>query len=109
METTMLSWQPIRYHGNQRMLLRQKKTSKFIVFRTNNRYCDSVPSPLTTAPHEGQGPSMKYHSVPLAPAPAKLGGHKSGVTQRSAPITPLKLQSLRGHCDLVRHFWPYLP
>ena len=57
METTMLSWQPISYHGNQRMLPRQKKTSKFIVFRTNNRYCDSVPSPLTTAPREGQGPS----------------------------------------------------
>ncbi len=30
------------------------------MFRTNNRYCDSVPSPLTTAPREGQGPSIYY-------------------------------------------------
>ena len=57
MEIIMLSWQLMSYHGNQRMLPRQKKTSNFIVFLTNSRYCDSVTTPLTTAPREEQGPS----------------------------------------------------
>ncbi len=58
METYMLSWRPISYHSNQKILLRKRANSGFIVFLTNNEYCDSATTPLTRAPREGQGPSL---------------------------------------------------
>ena len=57
METYMLSWKPINYHNNKKMLLRKRENSSFIVFLINNEYCDSATTPLTRAPREGQGPS----------------------------------------------------
>ncbi len=39
METYMLSWQPINYHNNQKMLLRKRENSSVIVFLINNEYC----------------------------------------------------------------------
>ncbi len=64
METYMLSWRPISYHSNQKILLRKGEKSGFIVFLTNNEYCESATTPLTRAPREGQGPSITYiHSV----------------------------------------------
>ncbi len=54
----MLSWQPISYHSNQKMLLRKRD---FIVFLANKEYCHSrnATTPLTRATREGHCPSMK--------------------------------------------------
>ncbi len=38
----------------------ERTNSGFIVFLTNNEYCDSATTPLTRAPREGQGPSNIY-------------------------------------------------
>ncbi len=59
METYRLSWRPISHHSNQKILLRIRANLGFIVFLTNNEYCDSATTPLTRAPREGQGPSSK--------------------------------------------------
>ena len=65
MEIYLLSWRPISNHSNQKILLIQKETSNFLVFLTNNEFCDSLTTPLTRAPHEGQDP-MQYH-ITLTP------------------------------------------
>ena len=45
MKTYRLSWRPIiiyGYHSNQKILLRKKAHSGFVVFLTNNEYCVTV-------------------------------------------------------------------
>ena len=97
------------------MTLRQANKASFSHggSESYNTYCISPFSiyrltldhpPLNTI---GKGKVMLvYSGTPIVP---KLGGHEGGVTQRSVPTMSLKLQNLTGHCDLVRHFWPYLP
>ncbi len=67
-------------HGNEYVVMATNVTITTRKFQVNNGYGDSVTTPMTRAPREGQGPSTKYTSrCPFSLGPLKYNTTCSGI------------------------------